>query len=47
MFTISKRPDEEKRQAFSFYSLTQQIEIDTHRIGKEPIVIDYKIDLYI
>lgn len=46
-YTDGKRPDEEDRQAFSFYSLTQRVEIDTHKIGRDPIVTDYKIDLLI
>lgn len=46
-YTDDKRPDEEDRQAFSFYSLTQRVEIDTHKIGRDPIVTDYKIDLLI
>lgn len=46
-YTDKKGPDEENRQAFSFYSLTQRVEINTHRIGREPIVRDYQITLFI
>lgn len=32
---------------FSFYSFNQRITIDQHKIGKEPIVTDYEIILFI
>lgn len=46
-YTDGKRPDDELHQAFSFYSFNQRITIDQHKIGKEPIVTDYEITLFI
>ena len=46
-YTDEKRPDDELHQAFSFYSFNQRITIDQHKIGKEPIVTDYEIILFI
>lgn len=46
-YTDGKRPDDELHQAFSFYSFNQRITIDQHKIGKESIVTDYEIILFI
>lgn len=46
-YTDGKRPDDELHQAFSFYSFNQRITIDQHKIGKEPIVTEYEISLFI
>ena len=40
-------PDGDRRQALPFYHCTKSFEVDFQRIGRDPFVLTYGLDLFI